>query len=89
MYYVYALWSESHDKIYVGMSSNPDRRLNEHNNGKSKFTRKYRPWYRFYMEEVLDLESARKKEKYNKSGWGRKILLTKLEEWQSGRMHWS
>ncbi|WP_430966986.1 GIY-YIG nuclease family protein [Spongiimicrobium sp. 2-473A-2-J] len=82
MYYVYALWSEEHDKIYVGLTTNPDRRLMEHNEGKSTYTRKYRPWQRFFLEPAPDLESARKKEKYYKSGWGRKTLKSKLEEWQ-------
>ena len=89
MFYVYALWSEKFDKIYVGFSNDPDRRLDEHNNGKSNFTKKYMPWQRFYLEKAETSEEARKKEKYYKSGWGRQKLLVILEEWQSGRMHWS
>jgi len=89
VYYVYALWNKRHDKIYVGMSKNPDRRLAGHNAGLSTFTRNYRPWHRLYLVEVSSAAEARKKEKYYKSGWGRKMLKSKLEEWQSGRMHWS
>ena len=86
VYYVYALWSESYDKIYVGMSTSPDRRLRDHNAGRSQYTKKYLPWIRFYLEEVTDKSEARKKEKYLKSGWGRRKLKLELEEWQSGRM---
>ena len=89
MIFVYALWSIKFDKIYVGFSNNPDRRLKEHNEGKSSFTKKYRPWERFYLEEAENMQLARTKEKYYKSGWGRKKLKTILEKWQSGRMHWS
>ncbi len=71
------------------MSANPDARLRDHNEGKSPYTKKYRPWVRFYLEEVEIAAKARKKEKYYKSGWGRKILKSKLEEWQSGRMRQS
>ena len=89
MYFVYALWSESHDKIYVGMSDSPEKRLKQHNTGKSKYTKKFKPWIQFFLEEAEISMIARKKEKYYKSGWGRKILKSKLEEWQSGRMRQS
>ncbi|WP_422079905.1 GIY-YIG nuclease family protein [Ulvibacterium sp.] len=89
MYFVYALWSERYDRIYVGFSNDPDRRLREHNSGKDGFTKRYVPWQRFYMEQAEDATEARKKEKYYKSGWGRKRLKSILEEWQSGRMRQS
>ncbi|MCE7863304.1 MAG: GIY-YIG nuclease family protein [Bacteroidetes bacterium CHB5] len=38
MWYVYVLKSQKNGKIYVGMSQDIDRRLAEHNSGKSKFT---------------------------------------------------
>ena len=40
MFFVYALWSKEFDKIYVGMTNNPDRRLDEHNAGQSTYTKK-------------------------------------------------
>ena len=89
MYYVYALWSKDFDKIYVGMSENPEKRLADHNKGKSRYTRKYLPWISFFLEEAETQSLARKKEKYYKSGWGRKKLKSILEEWQSGRMRQS
>ena len=89
MFFVYALWSEKHNKIYVGFTNDPERRLKEHNEGKSTFTKKYRPWNRFYLEEVVNSVEARRKEKYYKSGWGRKKLQSILEKWQSGRMRQS
>ncbi|MEM6543017.1 MAG: GIY-YIG nuclease family protein [Bacteroidota bacterium] len=89
MFFVYALWSEKYNKIYVGFSKNPDQRLREHNSGKSSFTKRYAPWSRFYLEKAETSVEARKKEKYYKSGWGRKRLKSILEEWQSGRMRQS
>ena len=89
MYYVYALWSEDFDKKYVGMSEDPDERLADHNKEKSRYTKNYIPWIRFFLEEAETQLLARKKEKYYKSGWGRKKLKSILEEWQSGRMRQS
>ena len=89
MFFVYALWSEVYDKFYVGMTTNPDKRLKAHNAGKSTYTKKFRPWKRFYLEEVVTKVEALKKEKYYKSGWGRKKLKSELENWQSGRMRQS
>lgn len=89
MHFVYALWSENYDKVYIGYSQNPDKRLVEHNSGKSNYTKKFMPWLRFYLEEVKTKAEALKKEKYYKSGWGRKKLKLELEKWQSGRMRQS
>lgn len=45
MYYIYILYSESSDKYYVGYSSDPFRKLNEHNNSLlTTYTSKHRPW---------------------------------------------
>ncbi|MCB0458002.1 MAG: GIY-YIG nuclease family protein [Flavobacteriaceae bacterium] len=89
MFYVYALWSESHNKIYVGYTSNLEKRLAQHNSGKSSFTSRFFPWKLFFHENALTKEEALKKEKYYKSGWGRKKLKLELEKWQSGRMRQS
>ena len=71
------------------MSTNPKQRLKAHNEGKSAYTKKFRPWIGFYREEVETKTDALKKEKYYKSGWGRKKLKSELENWQSGRMRQS
>jgi len=45
MFYLYILYSESSDKYYVGNSSDPFRRLNEHNSSQLlTYTSKHRPW---------------------------------------------
>ena len=89
MFFIYAIWSEKFDKIYVGMTKSPENRLKTHNAGKSSYTKKFLPWHRFYLEEVVSREDAIKKEKYYKSGWGRQKLKLELEKWQSGRMRQS
>ena len=44
-YYVYMLQSIlNENRYYVGMTNNLKRRLKEHNNGKSTYTKKLKPW---------------------------------------------
>ena len=76
MWYVYAIVSEVNGFIYVGMCMNLERRLKEHNNGMSKFTKAYIPWRFIYKEFIGAREEARIKEKYLKSGIGKEFLKT-------------
>jgi putative endonuclease len=74
MWYVYAIISEKNGFIYVGMCLNLERRLKEHNAGKSKFTKAYIPWKLLYAEFVGERNKVRIKEKYLKSGIGKEFL---------------
>jgi len=71
---VYAIVSEINGDIYVGMSKDVDKRLNQHNAGKSKYTKGLKPWKLIYREIQPDWELARKREKYFKSGIGKEFL---------------
>ena len=73
-YFVYILKSINFPKTYVGFTNNLDRRLKEHNEGKSKFTSKYVPWKIIYTEIFSSTILAREREKYLKSAAGRKII---------------
>jgi len=45
MNYLYIIKSKSYDKYYVGITSHPDVRLEEHNNSeRDLYTKRYRPW---------------------------------------------
>ena len=72
MYYVYSIQSENNpDKYYVGLTTNVERRLEEHNSGGSIHTAKYQPWkiHAYFAFETEEL--AVKFEKYLKSHSGR------------------
>ena len=71
---IYAIRSEVDGRIYVGFTGNIERRLKEHNSGKTKSTKGYRPWKLVYTEEVDTRLEARKREKYLKSGIGKEFL---------------
>ena len=74
MFFVYVLFSEILHKRYVGSSKDVNKRLIEHNSGKSKFTKTGIPWRIVYTESFQSNSEARKREKFLKSGQGRKFL---------------
>ena len=73
-YFVYVISSTVANKFYVGMSANPQLRLKQHNDGRSQFTKAFRPWVLIHSEFAGNRENARKLEKYYKSGAGRNRL---------------
>ena len=74
MLYVYILQSDQDgDRYYVGSSSEPSRRLAEHNSGKSIHTNKHRPWKLSVCIGFADRAKALKFEAYLKSGSGREF----------------
>ena len=42
-HFVYAMYSESHNKIYIGMTSNLEKRVFAHNNLPKGWTKKFPP----------------------------------------------
>ena len=74
MIYVYAISSTNHNYIYVGMTNNLEERFHRHNTGRERTTKPYLPYKIIYQEECLDRTSARKREKYWKSGVGKEQL---------------
>ncbi|MBN1596709.1 MAG: GIY-YIG nuclease family protein [Bacteroidales bacterium] len=76
MFYVYAIISKVNNRIYVGMTSNIDKRLHEHNTGRTRSTKHYRPWVLFFTEPCESRSDARTREKYWKSGTGKEQLKT-------------
>ena len=75
---VYVIESLSNQVWYTGMALNAERRLNEHNAGKSRFTKGHRPWKLIYTEPHKDWAEARPREKYLKTSTGKKWLRGKL-----------
>ena len=76
---VYVLRSLVADKRYTGMSKDVQNRLNEHNQGKNRYTKAFMPWEIIYFEEHPNWQVARIREKYLKSASGRKWLDTRLQ----------
>jgi len=60
MFFVYILQSQTTGRFYIGYSENPDRRLTEHNSGKVKSTKPFRPWIKVYAESYPSEAEAAK-----------------------------
>ena len=74
MYCVYALKSEKDNRIYVGITNNLEQRIKEHNIGKTKSTKGYKPWKLLHFKEAETRLEARELEKQWKSGSGKEFL---------------
>ena len=72
MYEVYILRSLKDFRTYTGYSEDARLRLTEHNKGKVKATRHRRPLKIIYIEKISTLSQAKSREKYWKSGAGRR-----------------
>jgi putative endonuclease len=77
-YFVYILESEIDGRLYKGQTSDIDKRIKEHNSGKTKSTKGYKPWKLVYFEEFATREEAVLREKFFKTGIGREYLKEKL-----------
>ena len=79
MFTVYVLYSSKFDKIYIGYSSDADKRIDSHNIYATKgWTIKYRPWELIHTE-MFDLKKdAMKREKELKSSRGRHWIRSKF-----------
>ena len=74
MYYVYIIQSKKDYHIYKGFTTDLKNRLREHNQGLVTYTKPWRPWRLIYYEAYLNKEDAIAREKYFKSGWGKRFI---------------
>ena len=73
-YFVYVIESQTHHTRYVGSTQDVQKRLGEHNEGRCRYTSGRRPWRLIRQEEYSTLSEARLRERFLKSGVGRKEL---------------
>ena len=76
VFFVYAIKSLNRNYIYVGLTDNIERRVNQHNSGRSKTTKPYLPFKLILTEQYPTRSAARVREKYLKSGIGKEYLKT-------------
>jgi putative endonuclease len=81
---VYVLKSLLNNRHYIGCSSDLQRRISEHNDGKVKSTKAYKPWKIIYYEAFDSKEEAFYREREIKSFKGGIKFRKLLEGWQSG-----
>ncbi|MCF8261257.1 MAG: GIY-YIG nuclease family protein [Melioribacteraceae bacterium] len=74
MFFVYVLRSLNYDRIYIGHTHNLENRIIEHNSGRTKSTKPYKPWELVYSENYESRDEAVRREKYLKTGSGRELI---------------
>ncbi len=78
---VYVLRSlSSPTRRYTGLTSDIDRRLQSHNAGQNVDTAQDRPWIIFALFHFRHEQTARRFEKYLKSGSGRAFAKRHFDE---------
>ena len=92
MYYVYILTNWDDSVMYIGVTSNLERRLYEHRNGLADgFTKRYNVHKLVYYEHTNDIYSAISREKQQKK-WTRvkkNTLISKANpEWNDLSYNW-
>ncbi len=89
MFTVYAIKSKSKDWIYVGLTSNFEKRFKQHNLGQVKSSKAYLPFVVIYTETLDNRADARIREKYYKHGQGKdklkKMMHAQVVEWYTRR----
>ena len=76
-YYVYVLRSIDLKRNYDGFTKNLTERLKQHNSGKTKSTKPYKPWKVLFYEVYNTKEKALAREKFLKTGQGRDYIKQK------------
>jgi len=70
-------------RSYIGVSSDPVRRLAQHNAGESTWTARHRPWALEWSSRPLSLSAARQLENRLKAQKGGAGLATLLRDFGS------
>jgi putative endonuclease len=71
-FFLYILYSESINKYYIGISHDPEKRLQYHNSAKKGWTIRGRPWICVFKKEFISKEEA--------AFWEKKIKAIKRKD---------
>lgn len=80
-HYVYIIQSLKNKSLYVGYTQDLIKRLDQHNNGNSAYTKKYIPWQLIHYEAYRNEIDAKRREKYLKTNQGSRLLKRMLKEY--------
>jgi len=74
LFYTYILYSQSIDRYYVGYTEDLVLRLQRHNEGWGKYSKRGIPWILVYSEAYPDKVAACRREREIKSRKSRKYI---------------
>ena len=80
MQYVYVLISLNDHRLYIGISEDVEKRLDQHNSGYVLATKNRRPFKLLYHESYSELSDAKRREKYLKGGKGHNELKIQIQD---------
>jgi putative endonuclease len=80
-HFVYVLQSEKDGKWYTGYTDNLENRIIDHNKGQVYSTKHRTPFKLIYYESSVDKYDALAREKYLKSGIGKRYLKNRLKRY--------
>ena len=83
MFYTYVLQSKKNGQLYTGYTTDLRKRFKEHNDGKSIYTKHRGQYELIYYEACLNEEDAKAREKYLKSGRGKRYIKDRLKRFLS------
>lgn len=78
-FYVYLLQSVQDGNWYTGYTKDLKKRIRQHENGEVKSTKHRRPLELIYFEDCQNKADALAREKYLKSGMGKRYLRNRLK----------
>ena len=82
MFYTYVLINKD-NFMYTGFTYDLRKRFKEHNDKKSTYTKHRGPYKLIYYEACLNENDARQREKYLKSGTGKRFINSRLKRFLS------
>lgn len=82
MYYTYVIENDK-GTCYTGSTGDLRKRLRQHNEGRSTWTKCKGVWKVIYYEACLNEQDARSREMYLKSGMGKRYLKGRLKRFLS------
>ena len=80
-FYTYVIKSELDGSWYTGYTQDLAKRLVEHNSGKCITTKRKKPYYLIYAEACLSQKDALSREKYLKTGMGKRYIRNRLKDY--------
>lgn len=83
IFYTYILRSKISGKMYTGYTKDLRKRLIEHSEGKSVYTKRDKSYLLVYYEACLNEDDARSRELYLKSGMGKRYVKNRLKRFLS------
>ena len=83
MFYTYILRSQKDQRFYTGAASDLRKRFSEHNSGKVISTKDRGPVELVYYEACCNQKDAFVREKYLKTGMGKRFIKNRLKRFLS------